>query len=328
MFTIVLVPALLIGFLGLLFGLALAYASKVFHVEIDPKIEKIANLLPGANCGACGFPGCAGYADAIVNRDIDFTLCAPVGAVGMQKIGDILGKVAIIKEPQIAVIRCNSGGYTNTAIKYDYNGIRACRAVIVLANGPNSCNNGCVFQNDCINSCKFDAIYINDDGMRVIDPEHCSGCGACAMICPRNVIEMKPISNKVYVNCTSVYKGNLAKKDCGAKTPCIGCSICSKVCPFQAITIDNNLAQIDYTICTSCGLCASKCPTKAIVDTQVRGKAHINEEECIGCMICMKKCIVQCISGELKKAHIIDQDKCIGCEVCVGKCPRKAITIV
>ena len=160
MLLTIMIPALLLGVLALIFGLVLAYASKVFYVEVDTKAEQVSQILPGANCGACGYPGCAGYADAIIKDDVDFTLCAPVGAEGMKQIGDIIGKTAVLKEPKVALIHCSSGGFANTNLKYDYNGIRSCRAVILLANGPNSCNSGCVFHNDCIDSCKFDAIYI------------------------------------------------------------------------------------------------------------------------------------------------------------------------
>ena len=328
MLLTILIPALLIGFLALLFGLALAYASKVFYVEVDPKIELIANILPGANCGACGYPGCNGYADSIVKEDVDFMLCAPIGSAGFKKIGDIIGKTALEKEKHVAIIKCNSGGYENTNFKYQYNGIRACRAVILLANGPNACNCGCVFQNDCITSCKFDAMYLDDDGMRVIDQLRCTGCGACVQVCPRNIIKLVPVSKKVHVMCSSTFKGVYKNKNCGDKTPCIACGICEKVCPFKAIRIEDDLAIIDYSICVSCGLCALKCPTKAIIDYRVRGKAEINEDLCIGCTICAKKCIAKCIKGELKQVHKIDINGCMGCELCVEKCPKKAIRMI
>jgi Na+-translocating ferredoxin:NAD+ oxidoreductase RNF subunit RnfB len=328
MITTILIPTLLIGTLGFLFGLALAYASKVFYVEIDPKIEQIANILPGANCGACGYPGCNGYADSIVKEGVEFMLCAPIGSTGFKKIGDILGKTAIEKEKHIAIIKCNSGGYSNTTYKYQYNGVRACRAVTLLANGPNACNCGCVFQNDCLESCMFNAMYIDDKGMRVIDQNRCTGCSACVQVCPRNIIKLAPISKKVHIMCSSTFKGVYKNKNCGNKTPCIACGICEKKCPFNAITIENDLAIIDYTLCISCGLCQFHCPTNAILDFKKRGKAVIDEDLCIGCTICAKKCVVKCISGELKHPHKINENECIGCEVCVDKCPRKAIKLI
>jgi Na+-translocating ferredoxin:NAD+ oxidoreductase RNF subunit RnfB len=166
MFIAILVPALAIGFLGLLFGLLLAYAAKKFHVEIDPKIEMVVDILPSSNCGACGLPGCISYAEAVVTKGIDTTLCSPGGAKVRRKIAEIMGKHTEAREKKIPVFHCTSGGYTNTNLKYSYDGIENCRAAILLANGPNMCDYGCLFQNDCITICKFNAIYLNNEGMR------------------------------------------------------------------------------------------------------------------------------------------------------------------
>jgi Na+-translocating ferredoxin:NAD+ oxidoreductase RNF subunit RnfB len=326
--TIILIPALLIGALAAVFGLVLAFASKKFHVDVDPKIEQIIEVLPSANCGACAFPGCAGYAEAIVQKGADITMCAPGGADVAKKIAEIMGVKASSKERNVAVIHCQSGGYNNTFFRYEYKGIETCKAAAVLAGGPNLCNWGCVFQNDCVKACKFDAIIVNEEGLRVVLEDKCTGCGACMRACPRSLIEMVPVSKKVHVLCASRDKGPIAKKACGNSTACIGCGICSKKCPVQAITIVNNLAIIDYTKCINCGICAQACPTKAIFDRkQPRKKAFIQEDLCIGCTICAKKCPVQAISGELKQIHKVDADKCVGCEVCVEKCPKKAIVM-
>jgi RnfABCDGE-type electron transport complex B subunit len=329
MFSTILVPASVIGALGLIFGLILAYASKKFYVEIDPKIERITAALPGANCGACGFPGCAGYADAIVKKGMDFTLCSPGGMMVARKIGDILGKIAVERERLVPVIHCTSGGYANTNVKYDYQGISNCRAVALLANGPNVCNHGCVYQNDCVNVCKFNAIYLDESGMRAVDADKCGACGACVRACPRGLIELVPISKKVHILCSSTDRGLAAKNNCGSNRACVGCGICVSNCPVEAIKLENHLAKINYTICISCGVCAKKCPAKAIIDYKgKRGKANINKTNCVGCTVCAKKCPVKCITGELKKVHDIEQEKCIGCEICVTSCPKKAIEMV
>ncbi len=326
---IILIPALLLGLLGMVFGLVLAYASKKFHVEIDPKVEAVTEALPSANCGACGFPGCAGYADAIVQKGMDISLCAPGGTNSVKKIADIMGLTASEKIRNIAVIHCQSGGYNNTFFRYEYKGLETCKAAALLSNGPNLCSWGCVFQFDCVKICKFDALHVDENGIRVVDPEKCTGCGACVKVCPKSLIDLVPVNKEVHVLCASRDKGVVAKNACGNKTACIGCGICSKKCPVQAITITNNLAIIDYEKCISCGLCAKACPTKAILDLKKeRKKAVIDPDLCIGCTICAKKCPVQAIKGELKSLHVIENEKCIGCEICVDKCPKKAIHLV
>jgi Na+-translocating ferredoxin:NAD+ oxidoreductase RNF subunit RnfB len=322
----ILSAALYIGGLGALFGIVLAYASKKFAVEVDPKIEQIIEALPGANCGACGFPGCAGYADSIVNHGSDISMCAPGGHEAAKKIAVIMGLTASEKERNIAVIHCQSGGLNNTFFRYEYKGIATCKAAAALAGGPNLCTWGCVYQFDCVNACHFGALVVDENGLRQVIEEKCTGCGACVKACPKSLIELVPVSKKVKILCSSRDKGALAKKSCGNNTACIGCGICAKNCPVNAIEIKNNLAIIDYTKCINCGICASKCPTKAIIDLKApRKKAFIKEDLCIGCTICAKKCPVAAISGELKSVHHIDTEKCVGCEICSDKCPKKAI---
>ena len=327
MFMTIFFPALLLGGIGMFFGYILAFAAKVFYIETDHKIDEILAILPNVNCGACGFPGCSGYAEAIVEKGADVSMCPPGGIEVSKKIAEIMGKTASEKEKTMAVIHCNSGGYSNTSIKYKYHGIQSCRAAILLSGGPNLCNFGCVFQNDCISACQFGAMYLDENGMRTIDHNKCRSCEACAKACPRGLVELVPISKTLQINCSSKDKGIITKKICGSKKHCIGCGICAKNCPFKAIVFENNLAKIDYQKCQNCGLCAVKCPTKVIIDTQKRGKAHIDPHTCIGCTICAKKCVVNCISGELKRMHTVDREKCIGCEICVEKCPKKAIVI-
>jgi Na+-translocating ferredoxin:NAD+ oxidoreductase RNF subunit RnfB len=265
MFSVILTSALSVGLLGLFFGLLLAFASKVFYVKIDERVEIINELLPGANCGGCGFPGCLSYADAIVKKDCAINLCNPAGNEVVKKIADLMGKTAVESERMLAMILCNSGGIDNTIQKYKYTGIQNCKAATLLSYGPNSCVYGCVGQNDCVFVCNFNAFTIDNNGMRRVDRNKCTGCAACKIACPRDLIQIVPISKKVHVLCSSLDKGNIAKANCGAGTACIGCKICERHCDVNAIKVENNIAKIDYSICNNCGICIGKCPTKAII---------------------------------------------------------------
>ncbi len=320
------IPASIVGGLGLFYGLFLAFASKKFHVEVDPKILKINDVLPGVNCGACAYPGCAAYAEAIVKDSEDITKCAPGGNDVISHISNIMGINADLKEKNVVVIKCTSGGNNNTLFKYNYNGISTCQALTGIADGINMCIYGCLGANDCVRACKFDAIELDENNNRTINKKKCTGCGACIVACPRNLIELIPISKKVHILCCSQDKGAVSRKVCGAKDPCIGCTLCAKKCPTDAITIKNFLAKIDYEKCISCGLCVKPCPTKTIIMQKDKiGKALIIKKNCIGCTLCTRGCPVKAIEGELKKPHTVDQDKCIGCEVCYIHCPSKAI---
>lgn len=257
---------LTLGILGLIYGLGLAFASKKFHVEVDPKIEKISGILPNVNCGACGFPGCAAYAEAVATKGAKINLCAPGGDDVTKKIAEIMGLEATSTDRKVAIIHCQSGGKNNTKFKYEYQGIETCKAAILLSGGPNACNYGCVYQYDCVRACKFDAMHIDDNGMIIVDNEKCTGCGACATACPRNLIEIVSIKKRVHILCSSHDKGAIARKVCGNSTACIACGLCVKKCPVEAISMQNDLAVIDYDKCIVCGMCADVCPTSAIFD--------------------------------------------------------------
>lgn len=322
----ILVSVIILGVLGILFGIGLSIASKVFHVDVDPKIEQIEEVLPGANCGACGYPGCAAYAEALVLSGAEPTFCAPGGDEVTKKVAAILGVKASSKERRIAVIHCLSGGNNNTNFRYINKGVTTCLACIQLSGGRNECLYGCLGYNDCFNVCPFGAISLDENNMRIIDEDKCTGCGKCVEACPRNLIELVPISNKVHIQCMSQDKGKDAKAKCGNNTACIGCGLCAKKCPVDAITLENNLATINYEKCVSCGLCATVCPTKAIEDRlPTRPQPIIIDEKCIGCTICAKKCPVDAIEGKVKEVHKIDEEKCIQCGICIDVCPKKAI---
>ncbi|PAB61381.1 RnfABCDGE type electron transport complex subunit B [Anaeromicrobium sediminis] len=320
-----LVPIASLGGMGLLFGAGLAFASQKFAVEVDPRITAIGEALPGANCGGCGYPGCGGFATAVVEGKAPVNGCPVGGSECAEKIGEIMGISAGGGVKKVARVICN-GTSDNCKEKYDYSGIEDCKAAAMLGGGAKSCSYACLGLGTCVKACGFDAIEITDDGVASINPDKCVACGKCLDVCPKNVIDMVPYEQEVVIECNNKERGKTVKDNCSVG--CIGCQICVKSCPFEAITFENNLAKIDYEKCTNCMVCVEKCPTKAIYgDLENRKKAYIEEESCVGCTICKRQCPVDAIEGELKQKHKIIEDKCIGCGACEAKCPKKCITM-
>jgi len=320
----VLIPAIVLGLTGLAMGLFLAFASIKFEVQVDPKIEAISGILPGANCGGCGFPGCSGYAAAIVEQGAPMSLCAPGGAAVAAKIGEIMGaSVDVSSEKVVARVLCQ-GDNTRTTKIYKFDGeLQTCAAMMLYAGGDKSCVYSCLGHGDCEKVCPVGAIKVNEKGIAEVDEDKCISCGLCQKACPKKVIAMLPQSKKVTVTCSSKEKGAAAKKAC--TTACIGCGICAKNCPVGAITVENNLAKIDPAKCISCGICATKCPTKAIVSDVEPKKTEIIEENCKGCTACARKCPVGAIEGAVKEKHHVITEKCVGCGICFDTCKFKAI---
>ena len=259
---------LTLSFLGLISALVLFYIARKFHVEEDPRIEMVVDILPGANCGGCGFAGCRNFAESLVKADDFSNLFCPVGGNSiMADASKILGKEVVTKDPMVAVIRCN-GTHEFRPKLNNYNGVASCAMEHALYTGESGCPNGCLGQGDCVSVCKFGAISMNPiTGLPIVSDEKCTACGACVKSCPRNVIELRKKNNKdrkIYVSCINTEKGAFAKKYCFVA--CIGCSKCAKVCKHDAITIQNNLAYIDSTKCKLCRACVSECPTKAILE--------------------------------------------------------------
>lgn len=256
----VLIAVLIIGGLGVIFGILLGVASKIFAVKIDERVPKILEVLPGANCGGCGFAGCSAYANALCAGGVKPNMCPVGGAAVAEKISDILGVQAEEKEKMVARVLCN-GSPDRAVQKYTFDGPRDCHSAAVLGGGEKMCPHGCLGFGSCVSVCKFGAISV-ETGVAVVDVEKCVACGACALECPKKIIKILPAKSKYTITCKSVEKGKITRRDCAVG--CIGCGICAKNCPKEAIVVKDNVAVIDPNKCVNCGICASKCPQKAI----------------------------------------------------------------
>ncbi|MCM1302167.1 MAG: RnfABCDGE type electron transport complex subunit B [Alistipes senegalensis] len=252
--------------LGVLAAVILYFVAQKFRVEEDPRIDEVEKMLPGANCGGCGFAGCRAMAEALVKNDDLSSLFCPVGGGDtMKAVASYLGKAAAEKEPQVATVRCG-GTCDKRPRTNEYNGAKSCAVAASLYVGETGCAFGCLGFGDCEVACAFDAIHVDlATGLPAVDPDKCTACGACVKACPKNIIELRkkwPKDRAVYVGCVSKDKGAVVMKAC--KAGCIGCGKCEKVCPFGAITVENNLAYIDPQKCKLCRKCVNECPTGAI----------------------------------------------------------------
>lgn len=254
-----------LGAVGLFFGLVLAVANKKLGIKVNPLIEEVEEILPKGQCGSCGFAGCAAYAEAVVlNPEVSPSLCIPGKEAVAAKVAELTGKTPSKIEPRIARVRC-SGGTGKAVVAYNYIGIQDCSAANLLNGGPKGCQYGCLGLGTCVKSCPFGALSMGENGLPVVDEKVCTGCAACEAACPKGVIKMMPLDSKVVVSCSSKDKGAAAKKLCSSA--CIGCGLCAKACPHGAIKLENNLAVVDKTICAAqCTeiTCTAKCPTGAI----------------------------------------------------------------
>ena len=259
--TGVLIAALIVGGTGVFIGVFLGIAGKKFAVEVDEKEEAILAELPGNNCGGCGYAGCSGLAAAIAKGEAPVGQCPVGGAPVAAKIAAIMGEEAGESVHEVAFVKC-AGTCENANTDYEYYGVEDCSMMAFVPNGgPKKCNFGCLGFGECVKACPFDAIHVVN-GIAVVDKEKCKACGKCVATCPRHLIELIPYESKYTVKCASKDKGKDVMPVCS--TGCIGCMLCTKQCEFGAITVENNIAHIDYEKCTGCGKCAEKCPKKII----------------------------------------------------------------
>ena len=257
----------LLTVLGALLAIILYVVASKFKVEEDPRIDEIEKVMPGANCGGCGFAGCRAFAQSCVEKgNVDENFCPVGGNEVMKKVAAVLGIEATAKAPMVAVVRCNGTCEARPRINV-YDGKLSCRVKASLYSGDTGCAFGCVGCGDCVAACPFGALSMDaETGLPVVDENLCTACGKCVKTCPKGIIELRnkgPRGMRVYVRCSNKEKGGIARKAC--QSACIGCGKCAKVCAHEAITVENNLAYIDFTKCKLCKKCVAECPTGAAV---------------------------------------------------------------
>jgi Na+-translocating ferredoxin:NAD+ oxidoreductase subunit B len=260
-----------LSLLGAVSAVILYFVAQKFKVIEDPRIATVEEALPAANCGGCGFAGCHNFAEGLVtkadaDKNIEGLNCPVGGSDVMKQVAAILGLEAEEVDPKIAVVRCN-GSYANAPSKVQYDGPATCAFAHNLYAGTSGCQYGCLGLGDCVVSCTFDAIHMDPETGLPIVHDDCVACGACVKACPRNIIELRNKGKKdrrIYVCCVNKEKGGPARKNC--TVACIACGKCVEACAYDAITIENNLAYIDYVKCRLCRKCEPVCPTGSILE--------------------------------------------------------------
>ena len=260
--SIVLITALFALTLAFILGLALGFFREFFSVEEDPLVSQIRAVLPGANCGACGFPGCGGYAAAVAGGQAGINSCSAGGPAVAEQLSALVGGNANVK-PQVAVLACQ-GTHNKCRLKGEYIGVKSCRAAKISTGSIKRCVWGCQGFGDCVSVCKFDALHMGEDGLPHVDKKKCTGCKACAKECPQHIIWSIPREARAARPMCSNLNVNKAMVARNCKAGCIKCEICVRNCPEQCIKMVNGIPAVDYTKCSVCGACVSKCPVKVM----------------------------------------------------------------
>lgn len=261
--------AFLLASIGIVAAVILYVVSKKFYVYENPLIGEVDDILPAANCGGCGSPGCKAFAEKLVNTEDISELFCPVGGNDvMKQVAGLLGKEVTEKDPTVAVLLCQGSCEVRPKTTI-YQGPRSCAISSLVYGGETDCQYGCLGDGDCVDVCDFDAMYMNEEtGLPEIITDKCTSCGACVKACPRDIIEMRPRNKrdlKIFVGCLNEDKGGIAKRACSVA--CIGCSKCEEICPKDAVVMTDTLAYIDPDLCTLCRKCVEVCPTHSIIET-------------------------------------------------------------
>ncbi|NLF82209.1 MAG: Fe-S cluster domain-containing protein [Bacteroidales bacterium] len=270
-----------LSLLGGLLAIVLYFIAQKFKVQEDPRIDQVLEVLPGANCGGCGYAGCRAFAESFVRNPENPDFVCPVGGNDvMQKAAAVLGREVQEQIPKLAVLRCN-GSCDVRPVLNTYDGSPSCAVAADLYGGETGCSYGCLGLGDCVVACTFDAIHINPQTrLPEVIEDKCTSCGACVKACPRNILELRPKgpkSRRIYVACANKDKGAVTRKVCSVG--CIGCQLCVKACPFEAITFADNLAYIDPAKCRLCRKCVAVCPTGCILEINFPPKKQVTNNE-------------------------------------------------
>ena len=240
----ILIPIAILGGLGFIFAAGLAYASKKFAVEIDPRVEQVEEALAGLNCGVCGYPGCRGYAEAVVAGEV-IDKCTPGGVDSATELANIMGVEMGELIPKVAIVQCQ-GGRVEAQTKFAYHGVEDCGAAQMVGAGFKTCSYGCLGLGSCAAACPFDAITMTENGLPVVDEEKCTACGICVITCPRGIMALIPQTQDLYLGCVNKDRGAGVKRMC--QVGCIACRLCVRRNPEgdEGISMGENLPVINY----------------------------------------------------------------------------------